>query len=223
MSSPLYELSPSLRAYAEAVIDAQIIPRNELENWLTGFIEAKHTLYDLAEQLPQSGLVSEFLLARDLAQFLNIPYMGDLELELYGSAHPALSRKTCIEYGVLCVSDGPRDPLPMVVTNPLDQEVLRYISELVGAELELHLASPQDLYREIDHCYGFGEEQESTILMESGSLPVSTADALAVSTSVSDEIQEPNSLRLTVSLEQSILEKKRIDAFLDLLSGDSSF
>ena len=219
MSSVLSMLSPSMRAYADAVISAQIISLQALEAWLEALSSSGQALYDLAEQLPQSGLVDEFVLVRDLAQHLQIPHMGDLELELYGTTHPALTRKTCVEYGVLCVSDGPRDPLPMVVTNPVDQEVLQYISRLVGASLQLHLASASDLLREIDHCYGL--EDDLDLLTQDGEQMISpTPEPTPKPQPPHAHVGPPALLTLKVSEEQARLEQAKIDAFLTLLAGD---
>ena len=219
MSSALSVLSPSMRAYVDAVISAQIIPLQALEAWLEATLSSGQALYDLAEQLPQSGLVDDFVLVRDLAQHLQIPYMGDLELELYGTAHPALSRTTCVEYGVLCVSDGPRDPLPMVVTNPVDQEVLGYISSLVGAELQLHLASASDLLREIDNCYGLEDDLDQLTHAGEQVTPL-TAEPTPRPQTPPAHVGPPPALALKVSAEQALNEQARIDAFLSLLGGD---
>jgi len=209
-----------MQAYSEAIIAAGAVTRAALEEGLTTLMESGAELYDLAEQLPQVGISSEFLLARDLAQHLGHAYMGDLELELYATAHPQLSRQVCVDYGVLCVSDGPRDPLPMVVTNPLDHEVLSYISELVGASLKLSVASPSDLLREIDNCYGPAEmepppEVEPTV--ERALEPVEPSEL----SRGEGERRGPSleTLRCDLSEGQVSAQQAKIGAFLELLSA----
>ena len=216
-------LSPASQAYLKAVIDAQIIARAPLEAWLRAHLAQGGALYDLAEQLPEAGLVSEFILARDLAQHLKIPYMNDLELELYASAHPALSRQDCASYHVLCVSDGPRDPLPIVTTNPLDQEVLDYISALVGAQLKLHLTTPSELRAELEACYG-PEEPPSASHGEGEQRHEVTPQADLTALSPSSEREgssadlTPHQLKLSVSEAEARAQEGLIKTFKELLA-----
>jgi hypothetical protein len=212
-------LSKGLQGYAQAVIEAGLVPQEALEAWLTDLSARGEALYDLAEQLPAAGLVSEFVLARDLAKHLNLPFMGELELELYAGAHPALSRNICSDYGVLCVSDGPREPLPVAVTNPFDEEVLAYVSQLVGAELALHITTPSALIAELDACYG--PEDEAEVLNNSLSEPLSEPlSETSQAHSSADTKIEPAELQLLVSDAEALEQHSLIEAFKRRLASE---
>ncbi len=151
-------LSPALLAYAVAVVEAGALSEGALCEWLDGERGAGREVYDLSEQLPSAGLVGEFELTQRLGRHLGVPVVGEVELEMFSSAHPALDRALCAEYGLICLSDEPKSPLPMAVSNPLDEEVLAYVSSLVGEPLKVHLARLSDIAREVDACYGTAEE-----------------------------------------------------------------
>gem|GEM_PF-3299136 len=151
-------LSAAQASYAAAAVAAGAVGEEALASWLEGEAAAGRAVYDLSEQLPAAGLVGEFELTQRLARHLGLPAAGDVELEMFSSAHPALDRALCAEYGLVCLSDEPKSPLPVAVSNPLDAEVLAYVSSLVGAPLKVHVARLSDIARELDACYGTAEE-----------------------------------------------------------------
>ena len=151
-------LSPAQASYGFAAVEAGAISEEALAGWLDAERVAGREVYDLSEQLPAAELVGEFELTQLLARHLGLPVVGELELEMFASAHPALDRALCAEYGLVCLSDEPKSPLPIAVSNPLDEEVLSYVSSLVGEPLKVHLARLSDIARELDACYGTAEE-----------------------------------------------------------------
>ena len=151
-------LSPAVAAYAVAVTEAGALGEEPLCEWLDGERRSGREVYDLSEQLPAAGLVGEFELTHLLGRHLGLPVVGEVELEMFASAHPALDRSLCADYGLVCLSDEPKSPLPVAVSNPLDEEVLAYVSSLVGEPLKVHLARLSDIAREVEACYGTEEE-----------------------------------------------------------------
>ena len=47
------------------------------------------------------------------------------------------------------------------MSNPLDMEVIEYVSSLVGVPLKVHLAAPSHLRQELEACYGSEEEWQA--------------------------------------------------------------
>lgn len=141
--------------YAKALLESECLSIQALEQWLSSQTEP---VYDLGEQLTLAGLVSEFELTQKVAKYLNLSIANDLELEMFAAPHPNIGRDICVDFLWIPLTDSSKDPFPIAISNPFDQEVLEYISSLVEAPLKLHISSPSDLRAEIDACYGTAEE-----------------------------------------------------------------
>ena len=143
-------------AYAQAMIEAGLIEIDVVNEWLTSLTEVP---LDLGEGLCRAGLINEFELTRGIAQHVDLSVASDIELDMYAAAHPEISRDLCVELLFIPMSEGHDDPFPLALTNPLDEEGLGFLCELLGVQsLKLNLAAPSHIRHEIDACYGNAEE-----------------------------------------------------------------
>ena len=143
-------------AYAEAIIEAGLIDIDEVNQWLGSLTEVP---LDLGEGLCQAGLVNEFELTRGIAKHTDLSVASDIELDMYATPHPSVSRDLCVELLCIPLSESNEDPFPIALTNPLDEEGLSFLCELIGVtSLKVNLAAPSHIRHEINACYGDAEE-----------------------------------------------------------------
>lgn len=143
-------------AYAEAIIDAGLIDIDDVNQWLSSLTEIP---LDLGDGLCKAGLINEFELTRGLAQHVSLSVASDIELDMYAAPHPLISRDLCAELLCIPLSEGEDDPFPIALTNPLDEEGLSFICELIGvSSLKINLAAASHIRHEIDACYGNADE-----------------------------------------------------------------
>lgn len=150
------ELNEAQVAFAETILALGIIDLDPLQNWID---QLKTDPGDLGEALCESGLLNEFELTNHLGKGLGVTVASDIELEMYATPHPKISREVCVELLFVPLSEETPNPFPIAISNPLDEIGLQYISELLGSvEIKLSLSAPSQIRSEITACYGTEEE-----------------------------------------------------------------
>ena len=146
-------------AYAQAIIEAGLVDIDEVNQWLSSLTEIP---LDLGEGLCKAGLANEFELTRGVAEHTGLSVASDIELDMYAAPHSAISRDLCVELLCIPLSEGNEDPFPIALTNPVDEEGLSFLCELIGVtSLKINLAAPSHIRHEITACYGNAEEWAS--------------------------------------------------------------
>lgn len=145
-------------SFAHAVVEADLIELDTFNQWLMGLTEVPQ---DLGEGLCKSNLISEFELVRGLAQHLQLSIASDIELEMYATPHPMISRDLCVELLFVPLDEDFSDPFPIAISNPLDEEGLSYLCELLNVtSIKTQIAAASHIRNEITACYGTAEEWE---------------------------------------------------------------
>lgn len=149
--------------YAQAILESKIVSADKLTQWLAKKANYKE---DLAVQLVHAGLTSSSDLVHQVSLLLKLPIASDIEMEMFAAPHPQLGRDLCLDFFCIPLTEEVKNPFPLVVSNPFYEGVWDYIRSLLGVELKLYLAKPEDLAQEIQACYGTLEEWEEYLVSE---------------------------------------------------------
>ena len=161
------ELNEAQVAFAEAILHAELIELNILQDWLDQLTKVPP---DLGEALCEAKLLNEFELTNTLSKLLGVGKANDIELEMYAVPHPKIPRDVCVELLFVPLSEEDINPFPIAIANPFDEVGLQYITELLGGlELKISLAGASLLRHEITACYGTEEEWQQ-YLAEQGTI-----------------------------------------------------
>lgn len=152
------EFSEVQVAFAELILECNLIELDVLQSWIDSLDVAPN---DMGETLIQKGLLKEFELVNGLSKYFGLSVASEIELEMYAVPHPLIPRELCTELLFIPLSEALPNPFPIAISNPMDEQGLDHISELLGGlELKVSLASPIHLRHEITSCYGTQEEWE---------------------------------------------------------------
>ena len=149
------ELTEPQLQFAQALLQTNLISIDHFEAWLG---QQTEPVYDLAEQLTFEGIVDEFKMVQQIGKLCQFPIANEIELEMDATAHPAFDRELCVDFIFIPLSEDIKKPFPIAMANPFDEEVITYLESLIDTPIQVYLAAPSHLRKELFACYGTEEE-----------------------------------------------------------------